>query len=156
TSVSSNSNNATTASIVPMDTNLYLPRAVPTDLEKLNRFLNYQRDTSFPKHRMAWNFIVDLPFGRGKTLAKKAGRAIDAVIGGWQVSGTGSMTSNWNSLPTTNWGNYSERQMYGKDFPVKNCTSGICVDGYLWYNAYIPANLINRVNAAGACTGVCG
>ena len=46
--------------------------------------------------------------------------------------------------------------MYGKDFPVKNCTSGICVDGYLWYNSYIPANLINRVNSAGVCTGVCG
>jgi len=156
TSVTSNSNTATTASIVPLDTNLYLPGAAPTDLEKLNRFLNYQRDTSFPKHRMAWNFIVDLPFGRGKLLARRAGRALDAVIGGWQLSGTGTMNSNWNSLPTGNWANFSERQMYGKDFPVQNCTSGICVDGYLWYNAYIPANLINRVNAAGVCTGVCG
>ena len=53
-------------------------------------------------------------------------------------------------------GDFSPLQTYGKDTPVKNCTSGVCVDGYLWYNAYIPANLVNRVNSAGVCTGVCG
>lgn len=36
--------------------------------------------------------------------------------------------------------------MYGKNTPVENCTSGTCIAGYLWYNAYIPANLINKPN----------
>src|SRR5260221_6558620 len=73
-----------------------------------------------------------------------------------QLSGTGGMTSNWNTMPATNWGSFNPLQTYGKDTPVKNCASGVCIDGYLWYNAYIPANLINRTNSAGACTGVCG
>ena len=30
--------------------------------------------------------IYDLPFGRGRVLAHSAGKAVDAVIGGWQVS----------------------------------------------------------------------
>ena len=63
------------------------------------------------------------------------------------------MVSTYNALPVNNW---APLQMYGKDTPVENCTSGTCIKGYLWYNAYIPANLINARNAAGRCTGVCG
>ena len=37
------------------------------------RFLNYQRDTGVPKHRVKWNWIADLPFGKGKWLGKDAG-----------------------------------------------------------------------------------
>ena len=107
TSTTVNSNTSTTASLVPQDTNLYLPGAVPTDLNQLNRFLNYQRDigqgVTNPKHHMQWNFIVDLPMGKGKWLGRNAGKAMNAVIGGWQISGTGSMVSNWNALPVNNW-----------------------------------------------------
>ena len=145
-SVTGNSNTATTASLVPEDNNLYLPGAVPSDLKARNRFLNYQRDISNPKHRMQWNFIVDLPFGKGKPIAGNARRFVNAVIGGWQLSGTGSMVSNYDTIPTNNWANFSKLQMYGKNTPVKNCTSGTCIAGYLWYNAYIPANLINKPN----------
>ena len=160
TSTTVNSNTSTTASLVPQDTNLYLPGAVPTDLNQLNRFLNYQRDigqgVTNPKHHMQWNFIVDLPMGKGKWLGRNAGKAMNAVIGGWQISGTGSMVSNWNALPVNNWGNLGQLQMYGKDTPIQDCRGGTCVPGYLWYNAYIPANQINKTNAAGQCTGVCG
>ncbi len=156
TTVTANSNTAGSQNLVPLDTNLYLPGTVPADLGALERFLYYQRDTSFPKHRMGWNFMVDLPFGKGKPIGRNAGRLLDAAIGGWQLSGNGAMNSNWNTLPAGNWANFAPFQTYGKNTPVVNCTSGVCVDGYLWYNAYIPANLINRVNASGVCTGVCG
>jgi hypothetical protein len=66
------------------------------------------------------------------------------------------MVSTYDALPVTNWGNLGQLQMYGKDTPVQDCRSGTCVAGYLWYNAYIPANQINKTNAAGQCTGVCG
>jgi hypothetical protein len=157
---SPNSNTTTTASLVPLDTNLYLPGAVPTDLNKLNRFLNYQRDAAtpqtMPKHHMQWNFIWDLPFGRGKWLGRNSGRALNALIGGWQIAGTGSMVSTYDALPTTNWANFGRLQVYGKSARVQDCRSGTCVAGYLWYNAYIPANMINKTNAAGNCIGVCG
>jgi hypothetical protein len=144
TTVTPNSNTAGTANLVPLDTNLFLPGAVPSDPNKLNRFLNYQRDTSIPKHHMQWNFIVDLPFGRGKALGRNSNYLLNAIIGGWQLSGTGSMTSNYDTVPTNNWANFAPLQVYGKGTPVQNCTSGTCIAGYLWYNAYIPANLINK------------
>src|SRR4029077_18464061 len=92
------------------------------------------------------NFIVDLTFGRGKAIGSNSGHLFNALIGGWQVSGIGSMVSNYDTIPVANWANFSNLQMYGKDTPVLNCISGTCIKGYLWYNAYIPANLINKPN----------
>jgi hypothetical protein len=66
------------------------------------------------------------------------------------------MVSVYDALPVNNWANFGQLQMYGKDTRVQDCRSGTCVAGYLWYNAYIPANQINATNAAGRCTGVCG
>jgi hypothetical protein len=37
-------------------------------------------------HVLSAYAIYDLPFGRGKMLAKNVGKAVDAVIGGWEVS----------------------------------------------------------------------
>ena len=51
---------------VVREPNQFMPGAVPTDYDKLNRLLSYQRDITIPKHRVRWNWIVDLPFGKGK------------------------------------------------------------------------------------------
>ena len=48
--------------------NTYLPGTVPTDFDARNRFLNYKRDPNTPKHQIRWNFIAELPIGRGKKL----------------------------------------------------------------------------------------
>jgi hypothetical protein len=39
------------------------------------------------KHQFNANWIAELPFGRGKALAGNANKALDAIIGGWQLSG---------------------------------------------------------------------
>ncbi|HWZ98729.1 MAG TPA: carboxypeptidase-like regulatory domain-containing protein [Candidatus Dormibacteraeota bacterium] len=39
------------------------------------------------RHIVSANFIYQLPFGHGKWIGHDAGRGLDAVIGGWQVSG---------------------------------------------------------------------
>jgi hypothetical protein len=39
--------------------------------------------------------IYDLPFGRGKMLAKNANRAVNGVIGGWEVSPIVSWRTGW-------------------------------------------------------------
>src|SRR5258708_36205871 len=39
----------------------FLPGAVPTDPQQLNRFLNYTRDGGVPQHRVRWNFSYDVP-----------------------------------------------------------------------------------------------
>jgi hypothetical protein len=43
-------------------------------------------DPDFP-HRFTLSGIYELPLGRGKQLLRSANRAVDAILGGWQVQG---------------------------------------------------------------------
>ena len=137
-------------------TNIYLPGAVPADNNARARLLYYRRDTDIPKHRYNWNWIVDLPFGRGKKFAGNAGPVLHRVIGGWQIAGQGSITSTWWQLPTSNWNFPNKLEFYGAKYPIKDCRSGVCYDCYLYYNGYIPANRINSYDAFGKPNGVMG
>jgi hypothetical protein len=54
--------------------------------------------------RLVISHTLDLPFGRGRPIAGNAGRALDAVIGGWSATGAFS----WNTgfpLALTSTGN---------------------------------------------------
>jgi len=142
------------AGVGPVST--FLQGTVPTDFDARNRFLNYQRDTAIPHHQFKWNWVVDLPFGRNHLIGGNAGKALNAVIGGWQVAGTGTYQSRYFTLPTSNWGPTSDVQTYGTQYPIQDCTSGQCRPGYLYWNGYITPTVINRVDASGKCTGICG
>ena len=121
----------------------YLPGAVPTDDAARNRLLYYRRDTGIPKHRVNWNFLVDLPLGKGKAIGRNANRFVDTLIGGWQITGY--------------WGAYNGVQVYGKKYPIQDCRSGVCYDGFLYWNGYIPANRINSTDPrTGKSNGVMG
>jgi hypothetical protein len=141
---------------VLMAPNVYLPGTVPQDQKELNRLLYYRRDTDIPKHRVNWNWIVDLPVGRGKPLARNAKGLVNHLIGGWQIAGNGSHVSRYFQLPTNMWGPTNNVEVYGKKFPVQDCRSGICIDGFLYYNGYTPANRINSTAANGRPNGVMG
>ena len=134
----------------------FLPNAVPADLHDRLRLLWYARDPTVPKHSFNANFIVDLPFGKGKLLGRNSGKLANAIIGGWQTAGFFTLNSSYTTLTTSFFGPYNKIQTYGKQFPIQNCTSGVCYNGFLYWNGYIQANLINRKNAAGQCTGICG
>ena len=135
----------------------FLPGLVPKDDRERSRFLFYRRDTGIPKHRVNWNFLVDLPVGRGKPLARNAGRFLDALVGGWQLAGNGSLVSRYFGLPAGNWGPTNPVEVYGKKHPVRDCRSGVCYDGWLYWNGYIPANRINSVDPrTGQPNGVMG
>jgi hypothetical protein len=138
------------------EANMYLAGAVPADLDERNRFLNYRRDPDIPKHRLRWNWIVDLPFGRGKRFAGNAGGVLDRIVGGWQIAGFGTTSSNYWALPTNNWGSLGDVDIYDKKYPIEDCRSGTCFQGYLWYNGYIPAHRINSTDANGRPNGVMG
>jgi len=72
---------------------------------------NYDSNYYGGSHSIAWgpvdfnrdhvwvlNTVYELPFGKGKTFLRDSSRAVDYVIGGWQVSNT----TNWSSgLPWT-------------------------------------------------------
>jgi hypothetical protein len=142
-------------SVIP-ELNQFLPGLVPTDLNERNKFLNYQRDTTVPKHRVRWNWIVDLPFGKGKKFAGNAGNVLDKFVGGWQIAGLGSLNSTYFALPTGIYPNSNPIEIYGYKYPIEDCTTGTCYPGYLWWNGYIPANRINSVDAQGRPNGIMG
>jgi hypothetical protein len=104
-----------------------------------------------------WNWVAELPFGRGKWIGGNANGFVDKLIGGWQLAGIGNFRSNYFSLPTNNWNITGEPiELYGYDYPIENCTSGVCVPGYLWWNGYIPENRINSRDANGNPNGYMG
>jgi hypothetical protein len=49
--------------------------------------LGYQNSTNVPAHSIRYNWLYELPFGKGQKFASGANRAVDALIGGWQVAG---------------------------------------------------------------------
>lgn len=137
--------------------NEFLPGAVPADRDARNRFLNYKRDPNTPKHQFRWNFIADLPFGKGHRFAGGASGAVDKIIGGWQVAGLGNIRTNYWTLPTNVYPAAGQNiEVYGYQYPIEDCRSGVCTPGYLWWNGYIPANRINSVGANGRPNGVMG
>jgi len=125
----------------------FLPGTVPTDEHQRMRLLMYGRDTTVPQHEIRWNWIVDLPFGKGKPLGRNAGGWLNALIGGWQVSGLGRWNTNWFMLPTNNFPTGVPVQYYGHKYPIQDCRSGQCRPGYLMWNGYIPAMQINSHDA---------
>lgn len=126
--------------------NLFLPGMLPSDYQAADRYLNYQRDTSLPKHQIKWNWVANLPFGRGKLLGRNSGGFVNALIGGWQVAGEGTWYSRYFNLPTGFYGPFNGVQDYGNGKSVQDCRSGQCINGTLWWNGYIPANKVNQPN----------
>jgi len=46
-------------------------------------------------HQFNADWVADLPFGRGRWIGRDSNRALDAVIGGWQLSGLFRLTSGF-------------------------------------------------------------
>jgi hypothetical protein len=46
-------------------------------------------------HQINANWIAELPFGKGRAFGRNAGGAMDAIIGGWQLSGLARWTSGF-------------------------------------------------------------
>jgi hypothetical protein len=149
--------NSNSDTIAVTAANQFLPGAVPADFQERNRFLNYQRDPSIPKNRVRWNWVADLPIGRGHRVGGNMSKLADKFIGGWQISGIGTFSTSYFSLPTGNWNFTGEPvHLYGYQYPIQDCRSGLCQPGYLWWNDYIPANQINSKDANGNPNGVMG
>jgi len=63
-----------------------------------DRHLAYGPDDFNRKNVWVTNLVYDLPFGRGKKFASGVGKAMDLIVGGWQLTDT----MNWSSgLPWT-------------------------------------------------------
>ena len=49
--------------------------------------LDYGNSVGVRRHSFVFHYVYELPFGRGRQLLSHGGKALDAVVGGWQVSG---------------------------------------------------------------------
>jgi hypothetical protein len=156
----------------------FLPGTVPTDSGTLNRFLNYARDSGIPKHRVRWNWIYQLPFGRGRFIGRNAPGWLNAAIGGWTMTGSGTIVSSWFSPDNTENSNFAANsdstlwyytgkiQVYGTKYKITDCTATPatartaaeerCYPGYLYFNGYISQKYINSYNAYGIPNGIFG
>jgi hypothetical protein len=126
----------------------FLPGTYPSSVDDRVRFYRYSRDGDIPKHHIRFNYLWDLPFGRGKRFAGNVGSKANRVVGGWQIAGYGSSNSRWFALPATNFGAVNPVKMFGK-VPINDCRGGACFAGYLYYNGYLPATVI--ADASGRC-----
>jgi hypothetical protein len=56
------------------------------DVDQFDQNLDYQRDT-FSGQTLTLGGIYELPFGRGRRFGAGAPKALDAIFGGWSISG---------------------------------------------------------------------
>ncbi len=67
--------------------------ASSTPFNNANRNLNYAWSDFDRRHVLQGTYVYELPFGQGRMFASGAPKALDLVIGGWQLSGTLLLTS---------------------------------------------------------------
>ena len=68
---------------------------------------DYSRDAYVSRHRVVFYGTYDLPFGRARAYGKELNKALDAVVGGWQLSWNGFAKSGTNFTPYYNCDNCS-------------------------------------------------
>jgi hypothetical protein len=131
---------------------LFAPGVIPQGMNvgtkfepsrEFNRWQNYRQDTAIPMHRVSFNGLVDLPFGKGRHFLKNSNRLLDALIGGYQIAFTGTVVSQAFQVFSGNWGATSPVKQYKNSVPVTDCRSGVCRPAYMWFNGYLAPTVIN-------------
>ncbi|HEV2802964.1 MAG TPA: TonB-dependent receptor [Pyrinomonadaceae bacterium] len=119
--------NYTLAKSMDNSSTLETLRLLSTNIRNpLNPDLEYSVSDFDIRHNINANFLVELPFGRGKRFFGNAGRVANALLGGWQLSGVmryhtglpaGSPSDNeW----ATNW------QLTSNGVRLRDVRSGNC------------------------------
>jgi hypothetical protein len=120
----------------------------------LNRWENYMVDTNNPPQHLQVNGLIDLPFGRGKRWLGNSGRALNEIVGGWQLSGAGRFTVTDFQITTTNWGATNPLKVYKHGAPITDCRSGTCLKSYEWFNGYLAPTVVNNSTCAAGLAAV--
>jgi hypothetical protein len=131
---------------------IYAPGAIPQGMNvgtqfkpsrEFNRWQNYRPDTAIPMHRISFNGLVDVPFGKGRRFAKNSNRLVDAIIGGYQVAFVGTIVSQAFQVANSNFGETNPVKVYKSGAPVTDCRSGVCRQANMWFNGYLAPTVIN-------------
>ena len=131
---------------------IFAPGAIPKGMDvgtqfkpsrEFNRWQNYRADTAIPLHRISFNGLADVPLGKGRRFMKNSNKFLDALVGGYQVAFVGTVVSQSFQVGNSNFGATSPIQLYKDKVPVTDCRSGVCRQGNLWFNGYLPPTVIN-------------
>ena len=114
---------------------------------------SYQLDAGIPPQHIQFNYIFDLPIGRGKKFLGNSNRFVDELVGGYQIAGSGSVLSEIFQPGSGNWGPTNPIHIYKHKLPIVDCRSGNCYPSYLWFNGYIPPT---QNASSGQCTAANG
>lgn len=101
------------------------------------------------RHQFNTNFIVDMPFGRNRALGHDVNKALDAVIGGWQLTGLYRITSGFPVNVGNVFGFPTDWQLTGLAYqtaPVKTAVTPV-VDGNGNSNISMFTNGVNAISS---------
>ena len=121
----------------------------------LTGFEQYQQDSAQPTMHIRFNWVVDLPVGRGKRFFGHVNRFVNEVIGGFQLAGDGNIFSGQFQVDHSMWGPaVSPLKIYKHKMPITDCKSGVCEKGYMWFNGYQAPTVTTGV-AGSVCVTNC-
>jgi hypothetical protein len=67
--------------------------AADTPIDINNRKLNYAPSDFDRRHSLQWSALAELPFGQGKRWLGNAGGLANRIVGGWELTAFGRLTS---------------------------------------------------------------
>jgi len=67
--------------------------ASSTPFDNNNRRLNYAPSDFDRRHALQGTYVVEIPFGRGRAFGSEVPKAVDLILGGWQLAGTLNLAS---------------------------------------------------------------
>src|SRR6266446_994689 len=107
--------------------------------------LGYVNSSEVPPHRVRWNGIYELPFGRGKKFAGGVSKPLNLLVGGWQLAWIGTWQSgNWSSVS-------SSRYLFGNPTLSKDQRLTMTIFGRrqrLWFKGYFDPTQATGVDPA--------
>ncbi len=126
--------------------------AADTPFDINNRRLNYAPSDFDRRHVLQWNLLYELPFGKGKRWASTSKGLINRVIGGWEVTAYGRLTSGrpFTVFAGTEHGQQRslfDRQLHWLLFRRRARHSSIRHPGLIWY---FNKSQISQFSAPGA------
>ena len=107
----------------------------------LNRFENYMTDSNNPWLHIQFNGLLALPFGRGQHFLGNVNKAVNEVVGGWQIAGDGSVTGQEFAVNNGMWGPTTPVHVMKQK--ITDCRSGNCLKSVEWFNGYISPKVIS-------------
>jgi len=101
--------------------------------------LDYGNSSGILRHKLVVDYMWSLPFGRGQHWGTGMNRAVDAVLGGWQLSGittyqTGSPFSVSFSVPASITGWWGGRADHVSSNDYARGSGHDIINGVSWFN----------------------